>query len=220
MFHKEGYKIILISMLMMSVGVVLAGEYIHSFALQKSIQVALLIAAILVLQFFRNPKRHTRKDDRHIIAPVDGKVVAIEEVTEGEYFQDQRRQISIFMTPLNVHVTRYPVGGEVVYSQYHKGEYLVASHPKASELNERTSIVVDNPVAGKILYRQVAGYVARRIVNYAQPGMSVQQGEDAGFIKFGSRVDILIPLHYDVQVKLGDKVRGGENVLAVVGEEV
>jgi phosphatidylserine decarboxylase len=214
MFHKEGYKIILISMLLLSVGIVLSGEYIHSLFWQKSIQITLLIFSILILQFFRNPKRQTHINDRHIIAPVDGKVVAIEEVEEKEFFHDKRRQISIFMTPLNVHVTRYPVSGKVIYSQYHKGEYLVASHPKASSLNERTTIVVENPVSGKILYRQVAGFVARRIVNYAQPDMQVIQGTDAGFIKFGSRVDILIPLDYKVSVVLGEKIRGGEQIIA------
>jgi len=216
MFHKEGYKIILISMLLLSVGVVLAGEYIHSLFWQKAIQITLLIISVLILQFFRNPKRHTQINDRHIIAPVDGRIVAIEEVEEKEFFHDRRRQISIFMTPLNVHVTRYPVGGKIIYSQYHKGEYLVASHPKASTRNERTTIVVENPVSGKILYRQIAGFVARRIVNYARPDMRVTQGSDAGFIKFGSRVDVFVPLDYEINVKLGDKIRGGEQILAVV----
>ncbi len=216
MFHKEGYKIILATLLVMSAGIVAAGEYIESLYWQKSVQVVLLLAALLVLQFFRNPKRHTVPDDRHIISPVDGKVVAVEEVEETEYFQGKRKQISVFMTPLNVHVTRYPTGGKVLYSKYHKGDYLVASHPKASLLNERTTIVVENPVAGKILYRQVAGFVARRIVNYARPGEEAVQGADAGFIKFGSRVDVLVPVDFDIRVTPGDKVRGGETILAKV----
>lgn len=214
MFHKEGYKIILISLSILAIGIILAGEFIADTTLQKIIQIPLLIFALLVLQFFRNPKRHTSKNEAHIIAPVDGKVVAIEEVTETEYFKEQRRQISIFMTPLNVHVTRYPISGKVLFSKYHKGTYLVASHPKSSTENERTTIVVENETVGKILYRQIAGFVARRIVNYAIENETVEQGTDAGFIKFGSRVDVFLPLDFDVNVKIGDKVRGGEQVIA------
>lgn len=214
MFHKEGYKIILISLSILAIGIILAGEFIHDTVIQKIIQIPLLIFALLVLQFFRNPKRHTSKNDAHIIAPVDGKVVAIEEVTETEYFKEQRRQISIFMTPLNVHVTRYPISGKVLFSKYHKGTYLVASHPKSSTENERTTIVVENETVGKILYRQIAGFVARRIVNYAIENETVEQGTDAGFIKFGSRVDVFLPLDFDVNVKIGEKVRGGEQVIA------
>jgi len=215
MFHKEGYKIILITFIILTTGIILAGEFVSDYALQKIIQVPLLIMALLVLQFFRNPKRNTTINDAHIIAPVDGKVVAIEEVTESEYFKDKRRQISIFMTPLNVHVTRYPISGSVLYSKYHKGTYLVASHPKSSTENERTTIVVENETVGKILYRQIAGAVARRIVNYAKADDDVVQGTDAGFIKFGSRADIFVPLDFDVTVKIGEKVRGGENIIAL-----
>ncbi len=214
MFHKEGYKIILITFLILAIGIILAGEFISDYTLQKIIQVPLLIFALLVLQFFRNPKRNTTINDAHIIAPVDGKVVAIEEVTESEYFKNNRRQISIFMTPLNVHVTRYPISGEVLYSEYHKGTYLVASHPKSSTENERTTIVVENKTAGKILYRQVAGFVARRIVNYAKKDDKVIQGTDAGFIKFGSRVDIFVPLNFEINVSIGEKVKGGEHIIA------
>ena len=177
-------------------------------------QIVFLILAVLVLQFFRNPKRHTVQNDLHIIAPVDGQIVAIEEVEETEYFKDKRRQISIFMTPLNVHVTRYPVSGKIVYSRHHHGKYLVASHPKSSTENERTTIVVDTKTIGKIMYRQVAGFIARRIVNYAKVSDEVVQGEDAGFIKFGSRADIFIPLDFEVMVHIGDKVRGGEQIIA------
>ena len=214
MFHKEGRKIILITIFILAIGVVAAGELIADHSVQKIIQIPLLVFAILVLQFFRNPKRNTVKNSKHIIAPVDGKIVAIEEVLETEYFQEKRRLISIFMSPLNVHVTRYPISGEVVFSKYHKGKYLVASHPKSSIENERTSIVVENKSVGKILYRQVAGFLARRIVNYAKVNDQVEQGADAGFIKFGSRADVYIPLDFEVNVKLGDKVRGGEQIIA------
>lgn len=216
MFHKEGYKIILITMIIMSLGILAAGEFVSDIFLQKTIQFPLLIITVLVLQFFRNPKRNTITNSNHIIAPVDGEVVAIEEVTESEYFKDQRRQISIFMTPLNVHVTRYPISGVVKFSKYHAGTYLVASHPKASTENERTTIVVENSSVGEILYRQIAGAVARRIVNYAKVGDQAIQGTDAGFIKFGSRVDIFVPLTMKVNVKLGEKVRGGEKVIAEI----
>jgi len=214
MFHKEGYKIISITLLILAIGVIVADRLIVDYWFQKSIQIVFLVLAVLVLQFFRNPKRTTLQNDLQVIAPVDGEVVAIEEVSEGEYFKDNRRQISIFMTPLNVHVTRYPISGQVVYSKYHEGKYLVASHPKSSTENERTTVVVKNKSIGEILYRQVAGFVARRIVNYAKVNDQAEQGADAGFIKFGSRADIYIPLDFEVNVKLGDKVRGGEQVIA------
>jgi len=214
MFHKEGYKIISITLLILAIGVIVADRLIIDDWFQKSVQIVFLVLAVLVLQFFRNPKRTTIQNDLQVIAPVDGEVVAIEEVSEGEYFKDNRRQISIFMTPLNVHVTRYPISGQVVYSKYHEGKYLVASHPKSSTENERTTVVVKNKSIGEILYRQVAGFVARRIVNYAKVNDQAEQGADAGFIKFGSRADIYIPLDFEVNVKLGDKVRGGEQVIA------
>ena len=152
--------------------------------------------------------------DNQIIAPVDGKVVVIEEVVESEYFKDKRRQISIFMSPLNVHVTRYPISGKVNFSKYHPGKYLVAWHPKASTENERTTIVVDNNTVGEILYRQIAGALARRIVNYAKVGDKSIQGKDAGFIKFGSRVDVFVPLDMKINVSLDQVTRGGETVIA------
>ena len=189
MFHKEGFKIILVAALLMVGGLLLMDNFIHVFWLQKSLMILLLVFFVLVLQFFRDPKRNTVLNDDHIIAPADGKVVVIEDVEENEYFNEKRKQISIFMSPLNVHVTRYPVSGKVAYSKYHPGKYLVAWHPKSSEDNERTTIVVKNQRVGEILYRQIAGAVARRIVNYAKTGQQVIQGEDAGFIKFGSRID-------------------------------
>lgn len=215
MFHKEGYTIIFITLFLLTIGVIGSGELIENYTIQKTIQIVLLLLTILVLQFFRNPKRETPKNDNHVIAPVDGEVVAIEEVEEPEFFKDKRRQISIFMTPLNVHVTRYPVGGKVVFSKYHKGKYLIASHPKASTENERTTIVVENNNLGQILHRQVAGAVARRIVNYAKVDQVVEQGTDAGFIKFGSRADIFVPLDFEINVKMGDKIKGGIQVIAL-----
>lgn len=181
--------------------------------------VASVILFMLVMQFFRNPKRMISQVIHQITAPVDGKVVAIEEVFEKEYFKDKRLQVSIFMSPLNVHVTRHPVSGKVVYSKYHPGKYLVAWHPKSSESNERTTVVVENATFGKVLYRQIAGAVARRIVNYAQLGDEVLQGSDSGFIKFGSRVDVLLPTNAKMMVKLEEKVRGGETVIAKLNSD-
>ena len=214
MFHKEGFKIILIAALIMVSGLLLIDNFISIYWLQKSLMIILLIFFVLVLQFFRDPKRNTVLDDQHVIAPADGKVVVIEEVEEKEYFKGKRRQISIFMSPLNVHVTRYPVSGKVVYSKYHPGKYLVAWHPKSSEENERTTIVIHNDSAGEVLYRQIAGAVARRIVNYAKKDKQVIQGGDAGFIKFGSRIDIFVPLDMKINVSLDQKTRGGETIIA------
>ncbi|HRB72061.1 phosphatidylserine decarboxylase family protein [Flavobacterium sp. WV_118_3] len=214
MFHKEGSKIILITTFLVALTAVLADEFISILWLQKVLQLLGLVVLVLVLQFFRNPKRIVAINDNHIIAPVDGKVVVIEEVYEPEYFKDKRLMVSIFMSPINVHVTRYAVNGEVKYSKYHPGKYLVAWHPKASEENERTTVVVENRIFGEILYRQIAGALARRIVNYAQEGMRVVQGTDAGFIKFGSRVDLYLPLGTEVNVKLNDKAVGGKTIIA------
>jgi phosphatidylserine decarboxylase len=168
----------------------------------------------MVLQFFRNPKREVDNSDNHILAPVDGKVVVIEEVFEPEYFKDQRLMVSIFMSPINVHVTRYALNGVVKYSKYHPGKYLVAWHPKASEENERTTVVINNRVYGEVMYRQIAGALARRIVNYAEEGMRAVQGKDAGFIKFGSRVDLYFPIGTEINVKLNDVAVGGKTVIS------
>jgi len=216
MFHKEGFKIIFFSALILVVTIFLADHFIQNIWIQKGLMITMLILFILILQFFRNPKRNTQISDTQIIAPADGKIVVIEEVSENEYFKDKRRQISIFMSPLNVHVTRYPLGGKIKYSKYHPGKFLVAWHPKSSEENERTTIVVDNPSMGEILYRQVAGAAARRIVNYAKVGQDVVQGTDAGFIKFGSRIDIFVPLDMKIDVSLDQVTRGGETVIARV----
>ena len=182
MFHKEGAKIIFIALLVTVLVALLAENLIDSSTVKFLVQIVALVFLILILQFFRNPKRPVDATDYNIIAPVDGKVVVIEEVYEGEYFKEKRLQVSIFMSPINVHVTRYAVNGLVKFSKYHPGKYLVAWHPKASEENERTTVVIENPVFGEILYRQIAGALARRIVNYAKEGMQVVQGTDAGFI--------------------------------------
>ena len=213
-FHKEGYKIIVIAFILSITGILLAEKIIEIIWVVKAIQIAILAFLCIVLQFFRNPKRATNLNENTIIAPVDGKVVVIEEVEEPEYFKDKRLQVSIFMSPINVHVTRYAMSGVVKYSKYHPGKYLVAWHPKASTENERTTIVLDNKVFGEVLYRQIAGALAKRIVNYAEEGTEVIQGTDAGFIKFGSRVDLYLPIGTELTIKLGDVVKGGTQVVA------
>ena len=214
MFLKEGFKIIVNTFLLCS-AIALSAEYwIDSFWIQKSVQVGSLIILLLVLQFFRNPKRVTTLNGNHIISPVDGKVVIIKEVFEKEFFKDKRLQVSIFMSPLNVHVTRYVISGSVSFIKYHPGKYLVAWHPKSSELNERTTIVLENENVGQILYRQIAGAVARRIVNYAKVGDKVIQGSDAGFIKFGSRVDVFLPLGAKINIQKDQAVNGGVDCIA------
>lgn len=216
MFHKEGGKIILISTTATVIFLLLIDKFVEQNWLRMTLMLLVLAVLILILQFFRNPKRYTEISDENIIAPVDGKVVVIEEVFETEYFNERRLQVSIFMSPINVHVTRYPVNGKVKYSKYHPGKYLVAWHPKASTENERTTVVVENRLFGEILYRQIAGALAKRIVNYAKEGMQVVQGTDAGFIKFGSRVDLYLPIGTKVDVKLGQKAVGGKTVIARV----
>jgi phosphatidylserine decarboxylase len=216
MFHKEGHKIILITFVFVVLFVLLVDNFINISWLQSALQIGLILVLILILQFFRNPKRKTELNDNQVLAPVDGKVVVFEEVFENEYFNDKRLQISVFMSPINVHVTRYPIGGNVVFSKYHPGKYLVAWHPKSSEENERTTVVVENQTYGKVLYRQIAGAMARRIVNYAKLNDKITQGEDSGFIKFGSRVDLFLPLDTTIKVKLNQKVRGGKSVIAEI----
>ena len=214
MFHKEGHKIILSTFITVVIITLLLDYF--SINHKTYIQIFLIIQLIIVLQFFRNPKRITNFGDNNIVSPVDGKVVVIEEVFEPEYFKEKRIQVSIFMSPINVHVTRYPIGGQVTYSKYHPGKYLVAWHPKSSTENERTSIVVKNENCGEILYRQIAGALAKRIINYAKESSYVNQGDDAGFIKFGSRVDLFLPLDTKINVSLNQKVKGAEDIIAKV----
>ncbi len=214
MFHKEGNKIILITILLLAAINVISYLSINIYWIKFSVLAISIVILLLILQFFRNPGRPTQLNDLNIVSPVDGKVVVIEEVYEKEYFKDKRLQISIFMSPINVHVTRYPVGGIIKLSKYHPGKFLVAWHPKSSEENERTTVVIENKIAGEVLYRQIAGALAKRIVNYAEEGKEIVQGSDSGFIKFGSRVDVFLPLNTKVNVKLNDKVKGGVSVIA------
>jgi phosphatidylserine decarboxylase len=219
--HKEGYPSLLIVTLFASI-VIGAGYYFsNSFSnpqLIESIAVVIGVAFFLIiLQFFRSPVVVTERNEKYIIAPANGKVVVIEEVEENEYFKDKRRQISIFMSPIDVHVNRNPLSGIVSYFKYHPGKYLVAWHPKASTDNERTTIVVKHPSTDtEILFRQVAGALARRICWYVKEGQPVLQGTEFGFIKFGSRVDIFVPLNAEINVNLDQKTIGGKTVIATL----
>lgn len=214
MFHKEGGPSILLGTIFAVAVLLIADKFIDIAWLRMLVQIAGVVVLIIILQFFRNPKRIAIRNSDHILAPVDGKVVVIEEVYEGEFFKDKRLQVSIFMSPINVHVTRYAMDGIIKFSKYHPGKFLVAWHPKASEENERTTVVIENDTFGAVLYRQIAGALARRIVNYAQEGMQVVQGTDAGFIKFGSRVDLFLPLGTPIDVVLGQKAIGGKTIIA------
>ena len=213
--HREGRGTIL--------AVTLLVAFINGlvFSTVTSSWISFLVAAVsllfwvFILSFFRIPSRKLTIQDNAIIAPADGEVVVIEEVQADEYFLDRRVQVSIFMSPFNVHVNRNPVSGEVVYSQYHPGKYLVAWHPKSSTENERHSVVYRTH-GKEILVKQIAGALAKRIVNYLQPGQTVKQTEEMGFIKFGSRVDLLLPLDAKIQVKMGDKPKGGVTVIATL----
>jgi len=214
MFHKEGTPSILIG-ITVALACYLLATYVDMPSWLSYIIIGLgIVFLIIILQFFRNPKRSVILDDTSIVSPVDGKVVVIEKVTENEYFKGERLMISVFMSPINVHVTRYPVGGKVSYSKYHPGKYLVAWHPKASEENERTTVVVDHKNGEQVMHRQIAGALAKRIVNYAQENTTIVQGSESGFIKFGSRVDIYLPVDTPVEVALNEKVKGGTSVLA------
>ncbi|MFN3530281.1 MAG: phosphatidylserine decarboxylase family protein [Bacteroidia bacterium] len=215
MIHREGYTIILITLLLAGLLSWLVHHFLGQYKVVSGLGYLLVLTmVVLVVQFFRNPVRHTVINPAHIIAPADGKMVIIEEVEEPEYFQGKRLQLSIFMSPLNVHVNRNPVSGKVKFFKYHPGKYLVAWHPKSSTLNERTTVVVENEAGIPVLYRQIAGAVARRIRWYITEGDPVVQGEEYGFIKFGSRIDIFLPPGTQVNVNIGDKVKGGETVLA------
>lgn len=213
--HREGYQSIAIGALAFAVINLISFYFIsaHAAWLSGLIFVLTLIVELFLISFFRIPSRRLSTGEDLVIAPADGKVVVIEEMTDAEYFKERRLQISIFMSPANVHQNRSPVGGEVVYSQYHQGKYLVAWHPKSSTENERHSVVIRN-THGDVLVKQIAGALARRIVNYLVVGNKTDQSAEMGFIKFGSRVDVLLPPGAAVQVQLGQKVKGGVTVLA------
>jgi phosphatidylserine decarboxylase len=215
--HKEGHRSIAISAVIF--GII---NFVFFFFFSSTmpvlgwiIFVGTLLLLLFIMSFFRIPnRRHTEHDDQ-IICPADGKVVVIEEITDVEYFKDRRLQVSIFMSPANVHVNRNPISGEVLYSQYHKGKYLVAWNPKSSTENERHSVVLQNEKV-TILVKQIAGALAKRIVNYLKVGQRVEQGKELGFIKFGSRVDVLLPIGTTINVELNQVVQGGVTVLATV----
>lgn len=212
--HKEGIKIILLVLAVSAL--ILLGAYYLNDAIFYFCVVGLFVFNYLVIQFFRNPIRTIEKFDNNIVyAPADGKIVVIEKTTESEYFNDKRIQISIFMSPLNVHVSRYPIVGTVAYVKYHAGKFLTAWQPKSSTENERATIVIDNG-KNKILLRQIAGAVARRIITYSKVGDKAIQGEDLGFIRFGSRVDIFLPLDAEIKVELNQIAIGNKTVLAIL----
>jgi phosphatidylserine decarboxylase len=213
--HREGYKTIAVTALIF--GLLNLANFTFLSASLPEVAIGLFLITLFlflfIVSFFRIPERIMTINENQIICPADGKEVVIEEVTEVEYFKDKRLQVSIFMSPANVHVNRNPISGEVVYNAYHKGKYLVAWHPKSSTENERWSVVTRN-VHGEILYKQIAGALAKRICNYTQVGKMVNQCDEYGFIKFGSRVDVLLPLTAKVEVSLNQVVKGGVTVLA------
>lgn len=214
--HKEGYATILVSATTLTLLNFLA-NYLF-FENYPLIQLIILIVSLflffIVLQFFRSPTRKITINEKCILAPADGKIVVIEQTDEPEVLKEKRIQVSIFMSPINVHVNRYPVSGEVVFSKYHPGLYLVAWHPKSSTENERTTVVIQTSSRVKILMRQIAGALARRIVCYPQEGWMVRQGDEMGFIKFGSRVDLFLPLNATIKVDINQKVKGGQTIIA------
>jgi phosphatidylserine decarboxylase len=214
-FHKEGYTSLALCVLFIFVlNAVIQFYYPQAFALKWFIYILSALLFIIIIQFFRSPSFAITIDDKAVLCPADGKVVVIEETEEGEVFKDKRIQISVFMSPVNVHVNRNPIGGVVKYFKYHPGKYLVAWHPKSSTENERTTIVIENSKGTSVLFRQIAGAMARRIVWYVKEGDKVDQGQQFGFIKFGSRVDIFLPLGTKINVNLGEVVKGGRTVLA------
>ncbi len=215
MFHKEGHRIIIASFFF-TISVIISSDIlIGPENIKIILQSGFLFFYSMILWFFRNPKRNIIIDDNVILSPADGKVLDVKEVNENEFFKDDRIKISIFLSITNIHVTRFPISGKIIYNKYHPGKYLLAWHPKSSEKNERTSVVISNNSFGNILYRQIAGAVARRIINYAKTNLEVIQGEDSGFIKFGSRVDIFLPLNSNISVKKGQNVKGGITILSI-----
>lgn len=217
--HREGYTSLFMTLLFIAgLVVVINAVWPDQTQWHYIAYVILGLFFIMILQFFRSPARITPVDDNHIISPADGKIVAIEKTFEDEYLHEERLQLSIFMSPVNVHVNWYPSSGSISYYKYHPGKYLVAWHPKSSTDNERATIVIKHHEHGEILVRQIAGALARRIVTYSTEGENVLQGSEMGFIKFGSRLDVLLPVDAEVNVKLGDLVRGSESILAILGK--
>lgn len=213
--HKEGRLLLIVLVIILTaINVGLHYTYPAQLLLLNLVLAGSIIIFLIILQFFRSPKIVTPINDKHVVAPADGKVVVIEETEETEYLKDRRLQVSIFMSPVNVHVNRMPVKGIIEFFKYHAGKYLVAWHPKSSTENERTTVVIKTPGGVSILMRQIAGALARRIKWYIKEGQELEQGQEFGFIKFGSRVDLFLPLDAKVKVNIGDKTKGGMTVLA------
>ena len=213
-FHKEGYTSLAIVVLFIFIINAIAHYYDAGVAVKWIIYIVSGLLLLTILQFFRSPNKTISIDEATVLCPADGKVVVIEETEETEYFQERRLQVSIFMSPINVHVNRNPISGVISFFKYHPGKFLVAWHPKSSTDNERTTIVVKNSAGIEVLFRQIAGAMARRIVWYVKEGQEVHQGQEFGFIKFGSRVDLFLPLDAKVEVNIGDKVTGGKTIIA------
>lgn len=211
--HKEGHKIIFNSLFLILVIVALFFIFSDSSVIRSIAAFTGILLAVLIVRFFREPVREPLNRNDVVSAPADGTIVIVKQVYEGEFLKSDCIQVSIFMSVFNVHVNWFPVKGYVEYYKYHPGKYLVAMHPKSSEKNERTTVVINNS-GTRVLIRQIAGLIARRIVCYAKEGIAVSQGDQVGFIKFGSRVDIFLPLNADIQVKKGDKVAGNKTVIA------
>jgi phosphatidylserine decarboxylase len=215
MLHKEGKATIFITLvLLFAINGIVMWLLPEQLLVQNLLLFVSIVFLIIILQFFRNPSITPTLGDNLVISPADGKVVVIEEVEADEYFSDKRIQVSVFMSPFNVHVNRNPVGGLVKYFKYHQGKYLVAWHPKSSTENERTTTVIETPSKKEILFKQIAGALAKRIVWYVKEGQQVNQATEMGFIKFGSRVDLLLPLDSKIKVELNQKVKGGCTVIA------
>ncbi|MCC8424413.1 phosphatidylserine decarboxylase family protein [Mucilaginibacter sp. UR6-11] len=214
-FHKEGYTSLALCILFIFVlNAAIQFYWPQATAIKWVVYILSFVLFVIIVQFFRNPHFEIAQDDKAVLCPADGKVVVIEETTETEFLKDKRIQISVFMSPVNVHVNRNPISGVIKYFKYHPGKYLVAWHPKSSTENERTTIVIENKAGTPVLFRQIAGALARRIVWYVKEGDKVEQGDQFGFIKFGSRVDLFLPLNSKINVEIGEVVKGGRTVIA------
>ena len=219
-FHKEGYTSLAICILFIFVLNALVQFYFPgAHAVKWILYILSFLLFVIIVQFFRSPKITIEANNKHVLCPADGKVVVIEETEETEFLKDKRIQLSVFMSPINVHINRNPIAGVIKYFKYHKGKYLVAWHPKSSTENERTTIAIENSDGVIVLFRQIAGALARRIVWYVKEGDVVDQGEQFGFIKFGSRVDVFLPIGTKINVELGEVVKGGRTILAELADK-
>ncbi len=220
-FHKEGYTSLALTILVIAlVNAAISFYFPDAHVVKWIVYILSFLLFVTIVQFFRSPKLHISKNESQVLCPADGKVVVIEETDEPEFLKDRRIQLSVFMSPVNVHVNRNPISGVVKYFKYHPGKYLVAWHPKSSTENERTTVVTENSEGTQVLFRQIAGALARRIVWYVKEGDVVEQGQQFGFIKFGSRVDIFLPLGTKINVELNQVVKGGRTVLAELTNNV